>query len=187
MAGDHGGGAAPGHPRVSRRAKDRRAGRGRGMAQERLDRAVAAQQARCDDWDARNAAKTAQTGTGLSGPRPAEPGEYVRVQQARAHLEEVKARAAARQQKKEEQEQGRPRAMAERLKTPDGIAACRRRGHIAETPHGHIKHNMGFRQLTMRGKTKAKAEWTFITTVHNLFKAISTGHLTASALTALAS
>jgi transposase len=76
--------------------------------------------------------------------------------------------------------------MRERLKTPDGIAAYRHRGHIAETPHGHIKHNMGFRQLSMRGKRKAAAEWTFAAAVHNLFKALTTGHLTSQALTALA-
>ena len=52
-------------------------------------------------------------------------------------------------------------AMAARLATPEGITAYRQRGHIAETPHGHIKHNMGFRQLAMRGKPKAAAEWQF--------------------------
>jgi hypothetical protein len=78
-------------------------------------------------------------------------------------------------------------AMRERLKTEDGIAACRQRGHIAETPHGHIKHNMRFRQLSMRGKDKAAAEWTFTCAVHNLFKALTTGHLTPAALAALAS
>jgi transposase len=78
-------------------------------------------------------------------------------------------------------------AMRRRLKTPDGIAAYRQRGHIAETPHGHIKHNMGLRQLSVRGKRKASAEWEFICAVHNLFKALSTGHLTSQALTALAS
>ena len=77
-------------------------------------------------------------------------------------------------------------AMRERLKTPDGIAAYRQRGHIAETPHGHIKHNMGLRQLSVRGKRKASAEWTFAAAVHNLFKAISAGHLTSQALDALA-
>ena len=76
--------------------------------------------------------------------------------------------------------------MAARLATDDGITAYRQRGHIAETPHGHIKHNMGFRQLTMRGKAKARAEWAFVCAVHNLFKALSTGHLTSQALTALA-
>ena len=78
-------------------------------------------------------------------------------------------------------------AMAARLATEEGITAYRQRGHIAETPHGNIKHNMGFRQLSMRGKTKAAAEWTFAATTHNLFKAISTGHLTPAALDALPS
>jgi transposase len=77
-------------------------------------------------------------------------------------------------------------AMRERLKTPGGIAGYRHRGHIAETPHGDIKHNMGLRQLSMRGKRKASAEWTFAAAVHNLRKVISTGHLTSQALTALA-
>jgi hypothetical protein len=76
-------------------------------------------------------------------------------------------------------------AMAARLATEEGITAYRQRGHIAETPHGNIKHNMGFRQLSVRGKPKAAAEWTFACAVHNLFKAISAGHLTAQALTAL--
>jgi transposase len=78
-------------------------------------------------------------------------------------------------------------AMRERLKTEDGIAAYRQRGHIAETPHGHIKHNMGFRQLPVRGKTRAAAEWTFACAVHNLFKALTAGHLTPQALAGLAS
>ena len=77
--------------------------------------------------------------------------------------------------------------MAARLRTPDGITAYRQRGHIAETPHGNIKHNMRFRQLTTRGKPRASAEWTFTAAVHNLLKTITTGHLTPAALTALAS
>ena len=77
-------------------------------------------------------------------------------------------------------------AMAARLATEDGITAYRRRGHIAETPHARIKHNMGFRQLSMRGTTKAAAEWAFACTVHNLLKAITAGHLTTQALTTLA-
>jgi transposase len=78
-------------------------------------------------------------------------------------------------------------AMTQRLATPSGITAYRQRGHIAETPHGHIKHNMRFRRLTMRGKAKATAEWTFTCTVRNLLKAISAGHLTSHTLTSLAS
>jgi len=77
------------------------------------------------------------------------------------------------------------RAMAARLQTADGIDAYRHRGHIAETPNGNIKHNKAFRQFSMRGKPKASGEWEFITATPNLFKAISSGHLTHAALHAL--
>jgi hypothetical protein len=76
--------------------------------------------------------------------------------------------------------------MAARLATTEGITAYRQRGHIAETPHGQIKHNMGIRRLATRGKRKAAAEWTFTSAAHNLLKAITTGHLTTAALAALA-
>jgi hypothetical protein len=45
---------------------------------------------------------------------------------------------------------------------------------------------MGFRQLSMRGKDEAAAEWTFTCAVHNLFKALTAGHLTPAALASLA-
>ena len=77
-------------------------------------------------------------------------------------------------------------AMTARLATEDGITAYRQRSHIAETPHGHIKHNMGLRQLSLRGKRKAAAEWDFTVTVANLLKAITAGRLTAQALDRLA-
>src|SRR5947209_5351285 len=73
-------------------------------------------------------------------------------------------------------------AMAARLATEDGITACRQRGHIAETPHGDIKHNMRFARLSLRGKPKAAGEWKFACTVHNLRIAISSGQLTHGAL-----
>jgi transposase len=76
-------------------------------------------------------------------------------------------------------------AMAARLATPEGMKAYRQRGHIAETPHGNIKHNLGFRQFTMRGKDRVTTEWALVTTVHNLLKAITTGHLTPQALATL--
>jgi transposase len=78
-------------------------------------------------------------------------------------------------------------AMAARLATLEGITAYRQRGHIAETPHGHLKHNMGFRQLSVRGRPRATAEWLLACAIHNLFKAITTRHLTKSTLAALAS
>jgi len=75
--------------------------------------------------------------------------------------------------------------MTARLATQEGITAYRQRGHIAETPHGNIKHNKRFRQLSVRGQPKTAAEWTFAATVHNLFKAITSGHLTTETLNAL--
>jgi transposase len=77
-------------------------------------------------------------------------------------------------------------AMAARLATEDGITAYRRRGHIGETFHGDLKHNQGIRRLSVRGLPKASGEWTFITAVRNLRKAITSGHLTAQSLAALA-
>ena len=76
-------------------------------------------------------------------------------------------------------------AMAARLASPDGIAAYRQRGRIAETPHGRIKHNMRFRQLSVRGMRKAAGEWTFACAVHNIMIAITSGHLTTWALASL--
>jgi transposase len=86
----------------------------------------------------------------------------------------------------DEQETTATAAMAARLATGEGITAYRQRGHIAETPHGNIKHNLGFRQLTMRGHRKCSAEWDFIATVHNLLTAITSGHLTTQAMNNLA-
>jgi len=68
-------------------------------------------------------------------------------------------------------------AMAHRLRTPDGHALYKQRGHIAETPFGHAKHNIGFRRFTSRGIIRATAEFSFHALVHNLFKAIGTGAL----------
>jgi transposase len=76
-------------------------------------------------------------------------------------------------------------AMTARLATTGGIAAYRQRGHIAETPHGRIKHNMRLRQLSVRGMHKAAGEWTFACAVHNLMMAITSGHLTTWALATL--
>jgi transposase len=92
---------------------------------------------------------------------------------------------AARQAAGDQDDGGEISAMAARLATGDGIAAYRQRGHIAETPHGDIKHNMGFRRLSLRGKRKAAAEWKFVCAVRNLKTAISSGHLTHDALDAL--
>jgi transposase len=69
-------------------------------------------------------------------------------------------------------------AMTHRLRTPEGHALYKQRSHIAETPFAHAKHNLGFRRFTSRGLHRATAEFSFHALVHNLFKAIGTGHLT---------
>ncbi|HEX5288469.1 MAG TPA: transposase, partial [Streptosporangiaceae bacterium] len=76
-------------------------------------------------------------------------------------------------------------AMTARLAAPEGITAYRRRSHQAETFHGQVKHNTGIRRLAMRGMPRASGEWQFITAVANLAKAITSGHLTPAAITAL--
>jgi transposase len=72
-------------------------------------------------------------------------------------------------------------AMTHRLRTPEGHALYKQRGHIAETPFAHAKHNLGFRRFTSRGINRATAEFTFHALVHNLFKAITTGALAQAA------
>lgn len=74
--------------------------------------------------------------------------------------------------------------MAERLATPEGIATYRKRSHIAETPFGHAKHNLGFRRFTSRGLDQATSEWSFHAAVHNIGKILT--HLTAAPNAALA-
>jgi hypothetical protein len=73
-------------------------------------------------------------------------------------------------------------AMNHRLRTPEGISTYAQRSHIAETPFGHAKHNLGFWQFTSRGLARARSEWAFHTAVHNISKIIS--HLAGAPLPA---
>lgn len=66
-------------------------------------------------------------------------------------------------------------AMAHRLRTPEGHDLYKQRGHIAETPFAHAKHNWGFRRFTSRGIERAAAEFSFHALVHNVVKAITAG------------
>ncbi|WLP89160.1 transposase [Gordonia sp. NB41Y] len=71
--------------------------------------------------------------------------------------------------------------MAHRLATVEGAALYRQRSHIAETPFGHAKHNLGFRRFTSRGQRRATAEFTFHALTQNLFKALGAGRLVPTA------
>jgi transposase len=63
-------------------------------ARRGVERAQAAQQAKIEDWQARNTASLAATGRPLRGCPPAGPARYVRVRQAQAKLAKAQARAA---------------------------------------------------------------------------------------------
>lgn len=68
-------------------------------------------------------------------------------------------------------------AMAHRLATTEGHALYSQRSHIAETPFGHTKHNLGFRRFTGRGLARASADFTLNALVNNLVKAITGKYL----------
>jgi transposase len=59
-------------------------------------------------------------------------------------------------------------AMADKFKTPDTQAAYRRRKWLSEPPNGWVKQVLGFRQFSMRGLDKAKAEWQLVCAALNL-------------------
>ena len=63
--------------------------------------------------------------------------------------------------------------MKRKLLTRRGHQRYARRKVVAEPPIGHIKHVLGFRQFSLRGQAKARAEWFLITTAHNLKKLFS--------------
>ena len=59
-------------------------------------------------------------------------------------------------------------AMLAKFQTEQGKAASRKRKWIAEPPNGWIKSVLGFRQFSMRGLEKAKAEFKFVCLALNL-------------------
>jgi transposase len=59
-------------------------------------------------------------------------------------------------------------AMAAKLHSEAGKAAYRKRKWIAEPPNGWIKAVLGFRQFSLRGVHKARAEWKLVCMALNL-------------------
>ena len=60
--------------------------------------------------------------------------------------------------------------MRRKLRTVKGRRLYARRKCIAEPPIGQIKHVQGFRQFSLRGYAKARAEWFLVAASHNLRK-----------------
>jgi transposase len=59
-------------------------------------------------------------------------------------------------------------AMARKLNTATGKAAYRKRKWIAEPPNGWIKNVLGFRQFSVRGLARVRAEWRLVCMALNL-------------------
>jgi transposase len=59
-------------------------------------------------------------------------------------------------------------AMAAKLQTDEARAAYRRRKWIAEPPNGWIKNVLGFRQFSLRGLHRVRAEWKLVCLALNL-------------------
>ena len=58
--------------------------------------------------------------------------------------------------------------MADRLDSKAGKAAYARRKWIAAPPNGWIKNVLGFRQFSLRGLERVKAEWKLVCMALNL-------------------
>lgn len=58
--------------------------------------------------------------------------------------------------------------MDARLQTPQGQAAYRKRKWIVEASNGWVKSVLGFRQFSLRGVEKAKAEFKLVCMALNL-------------------
>lgn len=58
--------------------------------------------------------------------------------------------------------------MAESLKRTESQAAYRRRKAIVEAPNGWVKSVLGFRQFSLRGIEKVRAEWKLVCLAMNL-------------------
>ncbi len=97
-----------------------------------MDKATAAQQAKIDDWQARNAASLAAGGKPLRDPPRSPASAYVRVRQAQAKLDRARARAAAAP--------ARAAAKAARRKGPGPVRNITDPGsRLMPTRHGFIQ------------------------------------------------
>jgi transposase len=62
--------------------------------------------------------------------------------------------------------------MRARLKEPDKQATYRKRKWLAEQNIGHVKGALGFRDVSVRGRVYARAQWLLALAVHNVLKAV---------------
>jgi IS5 family transposase len=73
--------------------------------------------------------------------------------------------------------------MNHRLRTPEGLALYRRRGHMVEAPNAWLKDRRGLRRFARRGLAAVQAELSLASAVTNLIK-IATNGITPARLRA---
>ena len=105
-------------------------------AQLRLDQVTAAQQAKIDDWERRNAQKIAGTGTGLRNPPRRPASAHVRVREAAAKLDKARARAGGRQAA-----QDSPAAPVANITDPDSHLMPVRGGGFIQGYNAQLAHS----------------------------------------------
>ena len=63
--------------------------------------------------------------------------------------------------------------MAAKLRTPEGKEKRKLRSWVVEAPFGWIKHNMGFRRFSCRGKAGVRSEWFLVCSALNITRMIA--------------
>ncbi len=80
----------------------------------------------------------------------------------------------------QELREGLRQKVRDRLKTPEGKLKMRQRMHLIESRFGHMKFNLKYDRLMLRGLTKVDAEYKLICTAMNILKIFKTKELTLS-------
>ena len=85
---------------------------------------------------------------------------------------ECLGKSAQRRSVSRDQHEPAREALAARMRSAAGRQTYARRAWMAQTPNAVIKQWMGFRQFLLRGLDKARTEWRWACTAHNLQKLV---------------
>ncbi len=114
------------------------------LASENVARLKAAQQAKIDDWQARNAASLASTGRPLRGCPPVPPDQHCRVKAAEARLARAQQRAAdAGRKAGEKAAAGQGAGQVRNITDPDSRLMPARGGGFIQGYNAQADHSAG--------------------------------------------
>lgn len=111
------------------------------LARENVARVRAAQQAKIDDWQARNAASRAATGRPLRGCPPVPADQHCRVRAAQDKLARAEQRAAARTKAAEKTQTGQGAGQVRNLTDPDSRLMPVRGGGFIQGFNAQAEHS----------------------------------------------